>query len=109
MTAPFLLLAALAGAAAVAAWVRTPEYDRPRVYPREPERWAGITGKPAPLRNALDTLLFWAVVGLVLGLGGAVVAALFPGQTVLAVVVGEGVGALLALGLARQMLRVGPG
>jgi hypothetical protein len=109
MTAPFLLLAALAGAVAVAAWVRTPEYDRPRIYPREPERWVGITGKPAPLRNALDTLLFWALVLFGLGLGGAVVAAFAPGQMVLAVVVGEGVGALLALGIARRMLRIGPG
>jgi len=104
MTAPFLLLAALAGAAAVAAWVRTPEYDRPRVYPREPGRWAGITGKPASIRHAFDTLLFWALVVFGLGLGGAVVAAFFPGRTVLAVVVGEGVGVLLALGIARRML-----
>ena len=109
MTALFLLLAALAGAAAVAAWVRTPEYDRPRVYPRDPGRWGGITGKPASLRHAFDTLLFWALVLFGLGLGGAVLAAFSPGRTVLALVVGEGVGVLLALGIARRMLQVGPG
>jgi hypothetical protein len=109
MTAPFLLLAALAGAVAVAAWVRTPEYDRPRIYPREPERWVGITGKPAPLRHAFGTLLFWAVAAFGLGLGGAVVEALAPGETELALAVGTGLGAGLAFATAWRMLRVGPG
>jgi len=106
---PFLLLAALAGAAAVAAWVRTPEYDRPRVFPREPERWAGITGKPAPLRHALGTLLFWALAAFGVGVGGAVVEAVAPGETETALAAGAVVGAVLALGSARRMLRVGPG
>jgi len=106
---PFLLLAALAGAAAVAAWVRTPEYDRPRVFPREPERWAGITGKPAPLRHALGTVLFWALVAFGVGVGGAVVEAVAPGETELALAAGAVVGAVLALWTARRMLRVGPG
>ena len=109
MIAPFLLLAALAGAVAVTAWLRTPEYDRPRIYPREPERWAGITGKPAPLRHAFDTLLFWAVALSGLGIGGAAVAAFAPDETELALAVGVLVGALLALWTARRMLRVGPG
>jgi hypothetical protein len=109
MITPFLLLAALAGAAAVAAWVRTPEYDRPRIYPRDPERWAGITGKPAPLRHAFGTLLFWAVVLFGVGLGGGVVEAFAPGESVIALVVGLALGLVLALGVARRMLRVGPG
>ena len=109
MTAPFLLLAALAGAATVAAWVRTPEYDRPRIYPREPERWSGITGKPAPLRHAFGTVLFWALAALGLGVGGAVVEALAAGETVLAMVVGAAFGGLIALRTARRMLRFGPG
>src|SRR5215470_15763463 len=100
MTAPFLLLAALAGAVAVAAWVRTPEYDRPRIYPREPERWLGITGKPAPLRHALGTVLFWAVAAFGLGFGGAVTSVAVPGETELALVVGLAAGALLALATA---------
>ena len=109
MIALLLLLAALAGAAAVTAWVRTPEYDRPRVYPREPERWAGITGKPASLRHGVGTLLFWAIALFGVGLGGAVVEAFAPGQTVLALILGAGLGVLLAVGVARRMLRVGPG
>src|SRR5678816_1838420 len=109
MTAPFLLLAALAGAVAAAAWVRTPEYDRPRIYPREPELWAGITGKPAALRHALGTLLFWAVAAFGLGLGGTVASAFAPGDPELALAVGLALGALLSLWTARRMLRVGPG
>jgi hypothetical protein len=109
MIAPFLLLAALAGASAVVAWVRTPESDRPRIYPREPERWAGITGKPAPLHHAFGTLLFWALAVFGLGLGGAVVEAFAPGETGLALAVGAVVGALLAAWIARRRLRVGPG
>jgi len=109
MIASFLLLAALAGAAAVVAWVRTPEYDRPRIYPREPERWAGITGKPAPLRNAFGTLLFWALAAFGVGVGGTVVEAFVPGETELALAAGAVLGALLALWTARRMLRVGPG
>ncbi len=109
MTAPFLLLAALAGSVAVAAWLRTPEYDRSRIYPREPERWAGMTGKPAPLRHALGTLLFWAVAVFGLGLGSAVTSAGAPGETGLALAVGLAAGAVLALVAARRMLRAGPG
>ncbi|HEY3587543.1 MAG TPA: hypothetical protein VGK85_10340, partial [Myxococcaceae bacterium] len=105
----FLLLAAFAGAAAVTAWVRTPEYDRPRVYPREPELWGGVTGKPASLRHGFGTLLFWAVALFGVGLGGVVVEAFAPGQTVLALIVGAGAGVLLALEVARRMLRIGPG
>ena len=109
MIVAFLLLAAIAGAVAVAAWVRTPDYDRPRIYPREPERWGGITGKPASLRHGLGTLLFWAVVALGLGVGGAVVSLLAPGRAWLAPAVGALLGAALALRVARRMLRVGPG
>ena len=109
MITPLLLLAALAGATAVVAWVRTPESDRPRIYPREPERWAGITGRPAPLRHAFGTLLFWALAVFGLGLGGAVVEVFAPGETGLALAVGAVVGALLAVWTARRRLRVGPG
>src|SRR5215470_6917268 len=104
MTVPFLLLAALAGAVAVVAWVRTPDHDRPRVYPREPERWAGITGKPAPLRNAFGTALFWAVAGLGFFASAAVVSAFSPGKPGLALVVGAIVGVVLPLWTAREML-----
>jgi hypothetical protein len=109
MTVPFLLLAALAGAVAVVAWVRTPDHDRPRVYPREPERWAGITGKPAPLRNAFGTVLFWAVAGLGFFASAGVVSAFSPGKPGLALAVGAIVGVVLPLWTAREMLRVGPG
>ncbi len=109
MTVPFLLLAALAGAVAVAAWVRTPDSDLPRIYPREPERWAGITGRPAPLGSALDTVLFWATAALGLGVAGALVAVALPGRLGLALVVGAAVGLFLAVSLARRMLRFGPG
>ena len=109
MIALFLLLAAFAGGAAVTAWVRTPEYDRPRVYPREPELWGGVTGKPASLRHGFGTLLFWAVALFGVGLGGVVVEAFAPGHTVMGLIVGAGVGVLLALGVARRMLRIGPG
>jgi hypothetical protein len=109
MTVPFLLLAALAGAVAVVAWVRTPEYDRPRIYPREPERWAGITGKPASLRHAFGTTLFWAMAALGLGVGGALGSVLAPGQVGLALGLGVFAGAALALWVARGMLRAGPG
>src|SRR6516162_10162841 len=108
MTVPFLLLAALAGAVAVVAWVRTPDHDRPRVYPREPERWAGITGKPASLRNAFGTLLFWAVAALGFGAAGALVSAFAPGNPALALTVGAIVAVALPLWTAREMLRVGP-
>ena len=109
MTVPFSLLAALTGAVAVVAWVRAPEFDRPRIYPQEPERWGGITGKPAGLRHAFGTLLFWAVAAFGLGLGAAVVSAVAPGETVLALTVGLALGTVLALVVARRMLRFGPG
>jgi hypothetical protein len=109
MTVPLLLLAALAGVVAVAAWVHTPEYDRPRIYPRDPERWAGITGKPASLRHGLRTLLFWAVAAFGLGIGGAGASLLVPGRVGLGIVVGVVLGAALALAIARRMLRKGPG
>ncbi len=109
MALTFLLLAALAGAVATVAWIRTPDRDRPRIYPREPERWAGITGKPAPLRHALGSLLFWAVAVSGLGLTAAVVSLLVPGDVGLAVGAGAIVGAAFALRTARRMLRAGPG
>ncbi len=109
MIAPFLLLAALAGAVAVVAWLRTPDRDRPRIYPREPERWAGITGKPAPLRYAFGTLLFSALAAFGLGLGGVGVSAVAPEEPKLALAVGALLGAVLALWTARRMLRAGPG
>ena len=109
MTVPFLLLAALAGVVAVAAWVRTPEYDRPRIYPRDPERWAGITGKPASLRYGLPTLLFWVLAGFGLGVGGAVASVFAPGEIGLGLAVGAALGAALAIWTARRMLRAGPG
>ena len=104
----FLALAAVAGAVAAAAWVRTPEYDRPRIYPRDPELWAGITGKPAALRHGATTLLFWALAALGLGLGGALTSAIFPGSWA-TLAVGALAGAALSLGVARRMLRSGPG
>jgi hypothetical protein len=109
MTVLLLLLAALAGAVAVAAWVRTPEYDRPRMYPREPERWAGITGKPAQLRHGLSAVLFSALAAFGFGVGGALVSVIAPGQPLLALGVGAACGALTAVGIARRMLRSGPG
>jgi len=109
MTVPFLFLAALAGTVALTAWVRTPEYDRPRIYPRDPERWAGITGKPASLRHGVRTLLFWAVAGFGLGIGGAVAWAFAPREIGLGLAVGSALGAVLALRTARRMLRFGPG
>ncbi len=109
MIAPSLLLAALAGALAVAAWIRTPDRDRPRIYPRNPEFWAGITGEPALLRYALGTVLFWAVAACGLGLGAAVVSLFAPGEIGVAVGVGTVVGAVLAVETARRMLQAGPG
>ena len=109
MTLSYLLLAALAAAVAVAAWVRTPDHDRPRIYPREPERWAGITGKPASLRHAFGTVLFWAVAGVGLGIGGALGSVLVPARPGLALALGALAGAAVALWTAQGMLRVGPG
>ncbi len=109
MTVPFLLLAALAGVVAVAAWVHTPDYDRPRIYPRDPERWAGITGKPASLRHGLRTLLFWALAAFGLGVGAAVASVFAPGEIGLGLVVGVVLGVALAFAIARRMLRKGPG
>jgi len=109
MTIAFLLLAALAGALAVVAWVRAPDGDRPRIYPRDPQRWGGITGKPASLRHGLGTLLFRALFAVGLGAGGAVSSLLRPGRVGLALAVGVGTGAALALAIARRMLRKGPG
>ena len=109
MIAPSLLLAALAGALAVAAWIRTPDSGSPAHLPAESELWAGITGEPAPLRYALGTVLFWAVAACGLGLGGAVALLFAPGEIGLAVGVGTVVGAVLAVETARRMLQAGPG
>ena len=109
MTLPFLLLAALAGAVAVTAWLRTPDWDLPRIYPRAPERWGGITGRPAPLGNALDTVLFWATAGFGLGVAGALIGVVLPDRPELALASGAAVGLVLAVWLARRMLRFGPG
>ena len=109
MTAPLLVLAGLAGAVAVAAWLRTPDRDRPRVYPRNPELWGGITGQPAPLRHALRTLLFWAVAAFGFALAAGLVSLFAPGELALSVAVGVVVGAVLALEAARRLLRWGPG
>src|SRR5262252_6658538 len=108
MTLSYLLLAALAAAVAAAAWVRTPDDDRPRIYPREPERWGGITGKPASLRHGVGTVLFWAVAAFGLGVGGALGSLLVPTQPGLALALGALAGAALALWTARLMLRAGP-
>src|SRR5215475_3652790 len=105
MTVPFLLLAALAGAVALVAWVRTPDHDRPRVYPRDPDRWAGITGKPASLRNAFGTVLFWAVAALGFFAAAAVVSAFAPAKPALALTVGAIVGVVLRVWTAREILR----
>jgi len=109
MTVPFLLLAAFAGAVAAVAWVRTPERDRPRIYPGEPERWAGITGTPAALRYGVWTLLFWAIAVGVFGAVAALISLLAPEPPVAGVAAGILAGGFVAVAIARRMLRFGPG
>src|SRR5215813_13777 len=109
MTAPFLL-ALLAGAvASLLAWMRTPDWDRPRIFPGQPALWGGITGTPAPLHHALGTLLFWTLFTAGFGVGGLLLALVAPDAPLLAVSAGAGVGALTAVSIATRMLRHGPG
>jgi hypothetical protein len=105
-----LLLALLAGTlASLLAWVRTPDWDRPRIFPGQPALWAGITGTPAPLRHALGTLLFWSLFVAGFGVGGLLVALAAPEAPVLSVAAGLMVGALTSVSIARKMLKHGPG
>ena len=109
MTA-FFLLALLAGAvASLLAWVRTPDRDRPRIFPGQPELWAGITGSPAPLSHALGTMLFWSLFVAGLGVGGLLVSLVAPEAPAVALAAGVGLGALTSVSIATRMLQQGPG
>ena len=109
MTA-FFLIALVGGAvASLLAWVHTPDWDRPRVFPGRPELWAGITGTPAPLRHAVATLLFWSLFVLGFAVGGLLVALVAPDAPLLSVVAGVLVGAMTSISVARKMLKHGPG
>jgi hypothetical protein len=109
MTAPFLLALVAGAVASLLTWVRTPDSDRPRIFPGRPELWAGITGTPAPLRHAVATLLFWTLFALGFGVGGLLIALVAPDAPLLAIAAGVAVGALTSLSIAHQMLRNGPG
>jgi hypothetical protein len=106
---PFLLTLAAGAVVSLLAWVRTPDTDRPRVFPGQPALWGGITGTPAPLRHALGTLLFWSLFAAGFGAGGVLVALVAPDSPVLAVGAGIAVGLLTSVSTASRMLKHGPG
>jgi hypothetical protein len=107
MISALLLVAVTALVVAVGACIRTPDWDYPRAFPDAPEQWLGITGVPAPLRCGLGTLLFWS---LATAAGSAVSAlGLLLVPPLAAVPAGLLVGFLVAVAVARKMLRWGPG
>src|SRR5262249_24504656 len=104
------LLALLAGAVvSLLAWERTPDWDRPRIFPEQPARWSGIIGTPAPLHHAFGTLLFWSLFTAGFGVAGLLLALVAPDAPLLAIGAGAGVGALTAISAATRMLKHGPG
>jgi hypothetical protein len=87
--------------------IRTPDWDLPRAFPDAPDQWCGITGKAAPLREGLGTLLFWSLVAAAGGAASALGLLLLPDS--LAIALGLLVGMVVAVAIARRMLRWGPG
>lgn len=93
----------------VGAWVRTPDPDRRRAYPSQPDRWLGVTGEPASLRHAVGTRLFY-LPGL--AVAGAVLSALrlwMPVHGPVALSVAGAAGAAASFLCAARLLRFGPG
>jgi hypothetical protein len=107
MIAALLLAAVAALVVAVAACLRTPDWDYPRAFPDAPEQWRGITGVPAPLRCGLGTVLFWSLATAAAAAFVALGLLLFPPQA--AFLMGLLGGFLVAVAVARRMLRWGPG
>jgi hypothetical protein len=106
-----LVVSALASALAIARFVRTPDPDRPRAYPKEPERWHGITerGHPARLYDAVKTSLFYLPGIATSGAVAAVLLAWMPASLGASLAGGLIAGAATSVVVARRLLQAGPG
>jgi hypothetical protein len=89
--------------------IRTPDPDRARAYPREPERWQGMTGAPASLGCGARTWLFYAAGTGAFGAAGALCAIWMPACLPASLAVALLSGAIVAIASSRRFLRAGPG
>src|SRR5579872_1708964 len=104
------VIAALCGAAVSATlFVRVPEPDRGRAYPKQPALCQGMTGQAASLRHAVGTRLLYALAWLVLAACEVVASIALPGRPGLALSVSVGAAGLGIALMARGLLRSGPG
>jgi hypothetical protein len=106
-----LVVSAVSLALTIARIVRTPDRDRPRAYPTEPERWEGLTagGSSASLYAALKTSLFYLPGSAIFGAVAALLLALMPTRVLASLVGGFLSGAAASLLVATRMLKSGPG
>jgi hypothetical protein len=117
----YLVIGIVGLVSTTASFVRTPDPDRPRAYPNEPDRWAGLTATPAPagrrprhtifytLRHAAGSLLFYATGAAAFGAVGAIYRASMPGLPAASLLAASLAGAVASVVTARRMLRAGPG
>ena len=93
-----------------ALFAHTPDPDRRRAYPDQPQAWAGMTGESAFSQyNAYSTALFWAVAAAGYGAAAAGLFAMVPDLVVIDTLIAATFGIVLAQVLAQRMLEDGPG
>ena len=88
---------------------QTPDADRPRAYPKEPERWSGVGPTPGTTRDAFRSQLLYTLGLAVSGGVGALFSAWMPWRAPASLVAALAVGVLASAGIARRWLRAGPG
>jgi hypothetical protein len=104
----YLLVCSIGVVLALRSLVRTPDPDRPRAYPHQPDRWQGI-GLGGGIRDALGSSLFYSLAAAVFGAVGAILGAWMPLRA------GASLGSAIAAGvavsglIARRMVRTGSG
>jgi hypothetical protein len=108
----YVIVLVIGAASAIARFVRTPDPDRPRAYPREPDRWAGMGDRRGGVRDALGTVLFYGIAAAASGASGAILAATMPAGERTSLLVGLAalaIGAGAASFASRRLLAAGSG
>ena len=105
-----LLLVCIVGGVYSLLWfVRLPDPDRPRAYPRTPSLWHGLGGEPGSLSDALRSGFFYLLVLTAFGAFGAVLGTSMPFHLATSLAAAL-LGALIVATLAsRRLLRAGKG
>ena len=103
-----LLLAVVGATTAVAIFVRTPDLDRRRAYPNNPEAWFGASGEGTHSRLLIArSPLFWSAAAATTGVLAAILGFLLP-HTATWMISGT-LGVLVAAYACSKLLRWGPG